>query len=62
MNKKVITLGLFLLFAISLLPNFGQESRKKQSADEAQIRAALESTAIGWNEGSLECSAKKRRS
>lgn len=54
MNKTLITLGLFLLFAASSLPNYGQQSRRKQTSDESQIRAALESTAIGWNEGSLE--------
>ncbi|MDQ3713140.1 MAG: DUF4440 domain-containing protein [Acidobacteriota bacterium] len=54
MNKKVISITLCLLFAVSALQSFAQESRKKQSSDEAQIRAALESTAIGWNEGSLE--------
>ncbi|CAA9359961.1 hypothetical protein AVDCRST_MAG84-3423 [uncultured Microcoleus sp.] len=54
MNKKVIFIVLFSLFAASALQVFGQESRKKQSSDEIQIRAALESTAIGWNEGSLE--------
>ena len=54
MNKKLIFIGLFILFAVSMPQIFGQDSRKKQSSAEAQIRAALESTAIGWNEGSLE--------
>ena len=54
MMKKVICIALFLLFAASAPHIFGQESRKKQSSDEIQIRAALESTAVGWNEGSLE--------
>jgi uncharacterized protein (TIGR02246 family) len=54
MMKKVICIALFLLFAVSAPHIFGQESRKKQSSDEIQIRAALESTAVGWNEGSLE--------
>lgn len=54
MNKKVFSIALFLLFAASAPQIFGQESRKKQSSDEIQIRAALESTATGWNEGSLE--------
>ncbi len=54
MNKQLISIALFLFFAASALQVFGQESRKKQSSDETQIRAALESTAVGWNEGSLE--------
>ncbi len=54
MNKQLISIVLFLLFASSALQIFGQESRKKQSSDEMQIRAALESTAVGWNEGKLE--------
>ena len=45
--------GLFFIFAISVTPNFAQQSPKKQSADEARIRAQLESTAVGWNEGDL---------
>lgn len=54
MTKKVIFIALCLLFAVSASQSFAQESRRKQNSDEAQIRAALESTAIGWNEGSLE--------
>jgi uncharacterized protein (TIGR02246 family) len=54
MNKKVVFIGLFFLFALSSLQVFGQESRKKQNSAETQIRAALESTAVGWNEGNLE--------
>ena len=54
MKKKLVFIGLLFLFAISSLPIFGQESRKKQGSDETQIRAALESTAVGWNEGNLE--------
>ena len=54
MTRKVFSIALFLLFAASAPQIFGQESRKKQSSAEVQIRAALESTAIGWNEGNLE--------
>lgn len=54
MNKKAISITLCLLLEVFALPSFAQESRKKQNLNEAQIRAALESTATGWNEGSLE--------
>lgn len=54
MNKKFIFIGLFFFFAAVSAQSFAQESRKKPSSDETQIRAALESTATGWNEGSLE--------
>jgi uncharacterized protein (TIGR02246 family) len=53
MNRQIIYIALLLL-AASATQIFGQESRKKPSADETQIRAALESTAVGWNEGRLE--------
>lgn len=54
MNKQAIFTALLLFLAAAATQICGQESRKKQSSDETQIRAALESTAIGWNEGSLE--------
>jgi uncharacterized protein (TIGR02246 family) len=54
MNKQVIYAALFILFAVSAMQVFGQESQKKPSSAETQIRAALESTATGWNEGNLE--------
>lgn len=55
MNKLPIYIGMLLLLAISSVAvAFGQESRKKPNPAEAAIRAVLEMTAIGWNEGNLE--------
>jgi uncharacterized protein (TIGR02246 family) len=54
MNKRIIYVVLLALLAMTSLQSFGQESRKKMSADEAKIRAAFESTAVGWNEGNLQ--------
>ena len=53
MNKLPIYIGVILLLASSSVVS-GQESRKKTNSAEAEIRAALESTAVGWNEGNLE--------
>ena len=47
-------MALFLLFAASAAQVFAQESRKEQNSDEKQIRAALESSAVGWNGGNFE--------
>ncbi len=54
MNKQLIFVGLTFLFAVSAVQIFGQQSRKKQNSAETQIRALFETTAVGWNEGSLE--------
>ena len=54
MINKIACIALFLLFVAFTPQIFGQGPRKKQSSDEIQIRAALESTAVGWNEGNLE--------
>jgi hypothetical protein len=53
-EKSNLALRYFFFLQFPAPHIFGQESRKKQSSDEIQIRAALESTAVGWNEGSLE--------
>jgi uncharacterized protein (TIGR02246 family) len=54
MNKQLIFIGLIFLFAVSAAQTLGQESRKKQTSAETQIRALFETTAVGWNEGNLE--------
>ncbi len=54
MSRQLIFIGLIFLFAVSAAQIFGQESRKKLSSAETQIRALFETTAIGWNEGNLE--------
>ena len=54
MSKQQIFVGLIFLFAVSAVQIFGQDSRKKPSSAESQIRALFETTAVGWNEGNLE--------
>ena len=55
MRKQIILAGGLILLLAAVSENvFGQDSRKKPNSAEAQIRAVLEITAQGWNEGSLQ--------
>jgi len=55
MNKQLIHIGMILFLATAFtVQTLGQESRKKQTSAETQIRALFETTAVGWNEGNLE--------
>lgn len=54
MGRQLIFTAIFLLIAVSTQATFGQDSRKKSKSAEGEIRALLESTAVGWNEGNLE--------
>jgi uncharacterized protein (TIGR02246 family) len=49
--KKAIILMIFII-AISTISSIGQASAK-MSKDEKEIRAALERTSKGWNDGNL---------
>lgn len=55
MNNLPIYILVILFFStVAIVQTPGQESSKNQNSAEAAIRAELEKTADGWNEGSLE--------
>ena len=55
MNKLLLYIAIILfLSTASVVETFGQKPSKKLNSAEAEIRAALEATAVGWNEGNLE--------
>jgi uncharacterized protein (TIGR02246 family) len=54
MSKQIIFIAVLFFFAVSAAQTIGQETKKKINSAETQIRAVLESTAVGWNEGNLE--------
>ncbi|HEX8265676.1 MAG TPA: DUF4440 domain-containing protein [Pyrinomonadaceae bacterium] len=55
MNKLPIYILVILFFSTAaIIQTLGQEASRKTNSAEAAIRAELEKTAVGWNEGSLE--------
>jgi uncharacterized protein (TIGR02246 family) len=55
MYKLLLYIAIILfLSTASVVEIFGQKPSKKLNSAEAEIRAALEATAVGWNEGNLE--------
>ena len=54
MSKQVILIAVFFIFAASSVQVSGQETQKKRNSAEARIRAVLDVTAEGWNEGNLQ--------
>ena len=55
MKKQIILCGGLIFLLATFAGNiFGQESGKKTNSAEALIRAVLNITAQGWNEGNLQ--------
>lgn len=54
MRSSLLFIVLATLLAIAAYTATGQSSKKNQGKDEAQIRAILDSTAAGWNQGNLQ--------
>lgn len=54
MRRLLFFLLLIALLAVVAYTVIGQSLKKNQSKDETQIRAVLDSTADGWNQGNLQ--------
>jgi uncharacterized protein (TIGR02246 family) len=54
MKKRVIIIWYIVLLMAFAEDVFAQKSEKKQNSAESQIKAVLDVTAVGWNEGNLQ--------
>lgn len=54
MRRSLLAVLFVILLAVVAYTAIAQSSKKSQSKDEAQIRAILASTAVGWNQGNLQ--------